>query len=510
MSPRPRVVDPGNLECARCHRPVRKATREPSPVRKKVLTIIRNWPDGPVCSGCVAAACETFGCCQRCLTHRMLPGRGPAGQSWCSDCAGIPSSACTRCGREGWMEHKGVCGWCVLGDMLTVALDDGTGQIRSELRPFYDRILAMPRPRTGILWLKKPHVQPLLHQIATGQVPLTHDGITSLTPAYSITYIRRLLVAVGTLPDYDHHLDRFERWLPGWLAAIDDPEHRRILTRYATWRVLRHLRHAAAQGAIGPYRNQNARRQLRVAAMFLTDLNADNRPLECCTQAFLDQWLATATWSDNSVVRHFLTWAIRTRIAPRLKIPPVKASPPAPISHQHRLEVLRRLLHDTTIPTIDRVIATLILLHAQSLQHILTLRLDDITDNDDELTINLTGTPVPVPAPFDNLLRTYLAERTHGMPPALNISSQWLFPGRLAGHPIQPTGIRLHLQHLGIPNTPGRSRALRELVLQAPPAVIAPLLGYNATSAEKIAAEAGNTWQHYATGSHTPITGNNH
>ena len=51
------------------------------------------------------------------------------------------------------------------------------------------------------------------------------------------------------------------------------------------------------------------------------------------------------------------------------------------------------------------------------------------------------------------------------------------------------------------------SRALRALVLQAPPAVIAPLLGYKAEHAEKIAAEAGNTWQRYAAGTHTPLTG---
>ena len=60
--------------------------------------------------------------------------------------------------------------------------------------------------------------------IATGVVPLTHDGIATLTPVASANYIRQLLVAVGTLPGYDHHLDRFERWLPGWLDSITDPE----------------------------------------------------------------------------------------------------------------------------------------------------------------------------------------------------------------------------------------------------------------------------------------------
>lgn len=507
MSPRPRVVDPGNLECARCHRPARLATREPSPTRGKIITLIRTWPDGRICSACYARAVETFGTCQCCSNDRMLPGRGPDGQRWCTDCAGIPSQVCIRCGREGWLEHKHTCGWCVLGDKLATALDDGTGRIRPELQAFYDRVVAMPRPRTGILWLNKPHVQPLLGKLATGQVPLTHDGVASLTPPRSASYVRRLLVAAGTLPDYDHQLDQFERWLPEWLATISDDNHRKTLTRYAHWHVHRQLRNTATNGDIGPYRQQRARRELRIAAGFLADLQAANRPLERCTQALLDRWLTTATWSDNAMVRPFITWAIQTRLAPRLRLPPVKDSPAAPISHEHRIQVLRRLLSEPAIPTIDRVIGTLILLYAQPLQRILTLRLTDVTHDPGGLTINLTGTHVPVPAPFDDLIRTHLAERVTTITPAANTGSDWLFPGRLAGHHIQPTGIRAHLQRLGIPNAPGRSRALRELVLQAPPAVIAPLLGYKAETAEKIAAEAGNTWQHYTAGAHTPLTG---
>ena len=389
---------------------------------------------------------------------------------------------------------------------LIAETDDGTGRIRPELLPFRDRMVAMPRPRTGILWLNKPHVPPLLHAIATGQVPLTHDGIASLTPANSASYVRRLLVAVGTLPDYDHHLDRFERWLPGWLASIPDPDHRQILTRYAHWRILRQLRQAAATTEVGPYRQQNARRDLRVAARFLTYLHTAGRTLERCTQALLDRWFAIDGPADKTPTRSFMSWAIRARLTPRLRLPPTKESAPAPISQQQRLEVLRRLLTDSTIPIPDRVIGVLILLYAQPLSRILTLRTTDIITDGPELTINLTGTPVPVPTPFDNLLRAHLTERATTMQPSANPDTDWLFPGRLAGHPIQPTGIRLHLQRLGIPNAPGRSRALRELVLQAPPAVIAPLLGYDARHSEKIAAETGNTWQRYAAGSHASFT----
>ena len=101
--------------------------------------------------------------------------------------------------------------------------------------------------------------------------------------------------------------------------------------------------------------------------------------------------------------------------------------------------MLRRLLTDDTMPTADRVIGTLILLYAQSLQRILALRTSDITNTGDEVTLTLPGGTVPVPAPFDTLLRTHLAERAQQVAPAANPDSDWLFPGRprRTRHPTQ-------------------------------------------------------------------------
>ncbi|MFJ2420461.1 hypothetical protein [Streptomyces brevispora] len=49
----------------------------------------------------------------------------------------------------------------------------------------------------------------------------------------------------------------------------------------------------------------------------------------------------------------------------------------------------------------------------------------------------------------------------------------------------------------------GRTATLRQLVLQAPPSVIAGMLGYHAVHAEAVAAQAGGTWKKYAPGDHT-------
>ena len=59
---------------------------------------------------------------------------------------------------------------------------------------------------------------------------------------------------------------------------------------------------------------------------------------------------------------------------------------------------------------------------------------------------------------------------------------------------MHPTSMRLRLHNLGIPNLNGRSRALREMLLQAPPPGVAAMLGYAPDRAEAIAAEAGATY----------------
>lgn len=115
---------PGALVCARCRRPLRMPTSSPSPphLRGRVLTAVRNWPDGRICSGCYAKACETYGVCDRCRVDRLLPGIGPDGQRWCTNCAGLGNFACTRCGQEDWNHYLGICGRCVLRDRLAAAL----------------------------------------------------------------------------------------------------------------------------------------------------------------------------------------------------------------------------------------------------------------------------------------------------------------------------------------------------------------------------------------------------
>ena len=462
-----------------------------------MLAVMRRWPDGPICSGCFANAMEIYGICDGCGTDRLLPGIGPNQQRWCTDCGGgLGDFICTRCGSEGWREHAGICGWCVLRDHVEELLDDGTGHVRLELTPLAALILSMKRPRSGIRWLSRPEPCGILRALARGEVPLTHEGVHSLPPLKSSIYIRDLMITAGILPPVDKFMFLFEQWWPAWLDTIADPEHRRTLRLFITWYYLRAFRaKIASRGELGHSLPQLARERLRFTAGFLA---SRNRTLAETTQADLDRVFAQSTPHLRDTLRPFLRWAMNTRRMPRLVLPSQQERPATLITQRQRVQLIRRIHDGDDMELTDRVLALLVLLYAQPLARIQQLTIDDIATGDDgQLLIRLGDPPTPGPAPFDQVIRQHVAARRN-QKTAANTTSPWLFPGRASGKPMHTTSLRLRLHNLGIPNLTNRSRAIRELLRQAPPIVVAGMLGYSATGAEKIAAEYGAPWQHYA------------
>ncbi|GAA2126969.1 hypothetical protein GCM10009727_16430 [Actinomadura napierensis] len=86
---------------------------------------------------------------------------------------------------------------------------------------------------------------------------------------------------------------------------------------------------------------------------------------------------------------------------------------------------------------------------------------------------------------------------------ATNFDTQWLFPGRRAGQPLNPGTLREQLRQHGYMTGKARPAALRQLVLQAPAPVITRSLGFHDKSTTRIVTEAGGTWNRYAPGDHT-------
>ena len=117
------------------------------------------------------------------------------------------------------------------------------------------------------------------------------------------------------------------------------------------------------------------------------------------------------------------------------------------------------------------------------------MTIDDITTVDGQMLIALRDRPHLSRHPSTRLSVSTgrSAEPDHGHQPEQPLALP------------RPTGRTTHapdhhpaaIPRLEIPNLNGRTRAFREMLLQAPPSVVAGMLGYGTNRAEALAAEAG-------------------
>ncbi|MET9768179.1 hypothetical protein [Streptomyces sp. NPDC006415] len=188
---------------------------------------------------------------------------------------------------------------------------------------------------------------------------------------------------------------------------------------------------------------------------------------------------------------------MKTSRMPRLTLPPqVINQDQVPLQQHRRLAMLRRPLNDDSLFLRAGVAAALVLLYAQPVTRIVRLAVDDVIDD------RLGDPPSPLPKPVADLMRTYLLY-CHHLPYASSRSSQWLFPGRQPGQPMNPVSLQVHLRKIGVPPQRGRASAIRQLILQASAPVIAKALGYHDKTTTRLVTEVGGTWSRYAPGDHT-------
>ena len=83
---------------------------------------------------------------------------------------------------------------------------------------------------------------PVLHQMATGRLPLSHAALDELPDSKVLAHLRAVLVSAGALPARDERMARLEQWLAATIAARPDPDERHLLHRYGTWHLVRRLR----------------------------------------------------------------------------------------------------------------------------------------------------------------------------------------------------------------------------------------------------------------------------
>lgn len=453
-----------------------------------------HWPDGYVCVSCARRGVRHRGHCAGCGIHRPLPGVSAGGESVCVDCAGIATCVvCVACGDEGelWFAHT--CLRCSLRRRAGEVMADATGEVPVVLRPVHEAIASMADPWAGLIWLQSAAVRQRLSAVATGAVPMSHEGIDQLPSGAGREYLRELLMTHRVLPLRDKYLLAFQRWAASRLDTVDALD-RRLIRLYLRWR---HQRELTARADVGPLPAgavATARFRVNAGIRLLTWLRTRGLTPQGCTQADLDGWYARG--SNPHAADDFLTWAIRHRHCPPLQLPSRRKASPTTGSEAKRAQLLARLLTDETIDLDIRVAGCLVLVLAQPPTRIAKLTLDQIHVRDEEVWIRLDRHPLPLPTPVAHLV-VQLSTTRRNMTTAGQPNSPWLFPGQAPGQHLGAKQLTARLVRVGV-RSPSRQAALNTLVTEIPAPLLAEALGYHPKTVTLRAGELGTDWAGYA------------
>ncbi len=501
------IRDPANLEsCVGCGR------RRPVAVRA---------PDGPRCNNCRPRSVEECASCGRaapCEVSRAtgLPWCDRCQQRWaaCSGCDVVAQARsgtrrqplCARCtnpdpdfwGRcpvcaTTWQLSPRVWQRCVLDQRVRDLLGDATGTVRTDLSAFAQAVSAAARPDTALVWLSGTKVHTLLERLGRDQRPLSHEVLDEFPASKTLDHLRSVLVATGALPARDERLVGLQRWISATVAARTDPVQRRVLHGYAVWHHLRRLRQRLGDDHTNRLQDLNVRCHVSAAVNFLDWLASNDATLSTCTQPLVDQWMANPQASYRDETGHFIRWSVQHRHATDLTYGTTRwTGPRGSLDTEKRWADARRLLHDDTLPTPDRVAGLLLLLYAQRIATITQLTVDHVHLTPDIVTITFGKSPIVLAEPLAGLVRDLVATRRGKAKIGTPADVPWLFPGGRPGRPLGDDRLGQRLQKIGLQPRQDRSTALFALATELPAALLARTLGVNI----KVAVQ----WQHAAAG----------
>ncbi len=507
------ISDPVNLEeCAGCGRRSRVATR---------------LEDGPRCTNCRPRQILACGICGR--TARCEVSRA-TGQPWCdrcqqwwAPCAGCATVApvrggtrqeplCARClnpdpgfwGRcpackKTWQLGPRPCQRCVLDQKIRSLLGDRAGAVRPDLAPLHQALSSVERPDTALVWMARPKVRELLSELGSQTRPLTNEILDELPADKTLAHMRSVLVAIGALPTRDERLVKLEHWITAAISAREDPGERRILHGYAIWHHLRRLRQRSGTTHATYLQVVNVRCHVTAAASFLDWLAAEGLPLSSCAQPDLDRWASGEDIAYRDETAHFVRWSVAHRHASHLTFGAVRwDGPRGPHNGEKRWDDARRLLHDSTLTTSDRVAGLLLLLYAQRIASIVKLTTDHIHDHGDRVEIMLGTAPVVLPEPLAGLVRELVATRQGHAAIGRPGTTPWLFPGGRPGQPIGDDRLGMRLKNIGLHPRQARSTALFTLAAEIPAAILARMLGIHIQVAVQWQRASAGDWMTYA------------
>ena len=123
------------------------------------------------------------------------------------------------------------------------------------------------------------------------------------------------------------------------------------------------------------------------------------------------------------------------------------------------------------------------------------LRTNDFEATEDGLALRMGDDLVPVPPPLASLVKA-LAEQRFNVSGAEHPHSDWLFPGRRGGQPIEPDQLAERLNRLGITRA-ARTAALDALLVTVPTPVLAKLIDRRPWRVAQRTELLGTDWRNY-------------
>jgi integrase len=357
--------------------------------------LVVTWPDGYICGYCYQAAKRTTGICA-CGHEGVLPGLID-GRAACRRCSGVKLNVDCASAAEPKPSSTAVVDANAACSARQLANPD-TGVMAPQLQVIVDALTAMHRPNSGLTWIRQPHVDRVLRDLARHPT-LTHEVIDQLPAGRTTDYMGNLLVEHDVLPSRDERLARFQSWAVTAQQRITTEDHRKLVARFIRWSLEKRLR------SLSPVTDSaflRAKQTVTVTIEFCNWLAAEhNTSVEQVTQGHIDLWQSTGPTTREHILR-FVRWAIKAKLIPSdLEVTPHRrgTAPRLPIEQQNA--VIEQVAHQQTLDPRDRLAAILIIVFAQRAEDIAALTWDKITITADTVTIDLAGMPIDLPPPLD-------------------------------------------------------------------------------------------------------------
>ncbi|WP_288438763.1 hypothetical protein [uncultured Gordonia sp.] len=434
------------------------------------------WQDTPICCYCYNQAKRLVGQCVECGHSGIVPGRTTAGHYLCRTCSGIRLNVdCVECGAEAELYRHGHCWRCELAHQVDELLTNPhTGTINSQLVGLAEALKQMPRPNSGVTWLRNPTVRTILQEIAAVDA-VDQQLLNSLPVNRSAVHIRALLDEHGIAGARVDFRTRFTTWADSKLATLTSPDNQLVMRSYIQWHLSRRFDDNCTNGTF-----LAAKQGVTVAIDFLNFLDVLQVPIRDIDQSQVDTFIATGS-ETNRLLNRFLPWAIKTYRLPPLTISPHRRGTTRALTETEQVEQLTKLFANEQLTPRDRLAATLIVVFGQATHKVAALRWDQI-DRDGTCTITLGTHPITLESPLDQLV-VEVAESTTNRQTAAHSASVWVFPGYQPGNHLGESHLRLRLKALGFPSLATRLGTWQTITQTAPPPVLADALGIHPQTA---------------------------